>query len=546
MMHRLARTLPPGTLATGPALLALLLGPLVLGGPGALEVVVDGILRVVPLPVFEAVLAALGPLAKGVLFLAVAGGVVVVGGLVGAVVRRLAGPVAPGSAPGRGLLAAGVALAVAELVILPTAGAGLLGSEYGGSAVALQVPLVAACVLFGATFALVEPLRAAPSPAAVPPAAVPPAAAHPPVPGEAAAVAAPPALPVPTPSGVPRRSVLAGGLALAALGLSGIVGAARVTTAVATGSVPARRPSSPGGFGPTPAITPLDDHYVVAKGLTPPAIDADAWRLAVDGLVGKPLELSLEQLRALGPTTDSRTLICISNPVLTYGPYAGTQVWTGAPVAAVLDLAGGPQADARHVLWTSADDYTESIPLEVALDPRSLLAWGMGPAGAPLPPEHGFPLRVLLPGRYGMKQPKWITRITLAANDADGFWQQRGWDREAVVRTWSRIDDPLPGDVVAAGRPLPVFGVAFAGERGIRGVEVSPDGGTSWVAAELEAPSSALTWVRWRATLAAPAAGPVVLRARATDGTGALQPEAPEPPLPRGAAGWHEVRVIAS
>jgi DMSO/TMAO reductase YedYZ molybdopterin-dependent catalytic subunit len=332
---------------------------------------------------------------------------------------------------------------------------------------------------------------------------------------------------------------------LAALGISGIVGAARVTTAAATGRVPARRPASPGGFGPTSAITPLEEHYVVAKGLTPPAIDGGTWRLVVDGLVGNPVELSLDQLQALGPTTDARTLICISNPVVTYGAYAGTQIWTGAPLATVLDLAGGPLPDARHVLWRSADDYTESIPLDVALDPRSLLAWGMGPDGAPLPQEHGFPLRVFLPGRYGMKQPKWITRMTLSADDTDGFWQQRGWDREAVVRTWSRIDDPLAGDVVAAGKPLSVYGVAFAGERGIRGVEVSGNGGTSWAAAELEAPGSALTWVRWRVTLPAPASGPVVLLARATDGTGALQPEASEPPLPRGAAGWHEVRLIA-
>lgn len=533
MMHRIVRTLPPGVLAAGPALLALLLGPLLLGGPGILEVVVDGILRVVPLPVFEAVLTALGPLAKGVLFLVVGAGVVAVGGLLGVIVRRVAGPADARPSPGRAVLAGGLALALAELLVLPLAGAGLLGSEYGASVVALQVPLVVACVLFGATFALVEPLGVSPD-------------REPGQPGSSAEPS-PGSTSSPTLRGVvvPRRSVLAGGLALVALGISGIVGAARVTTAAATGRVPARRPASPGGFGPTSAITPLEDHYVVAKGLTPPAIDGSTWRLAVDGLVGNPVELSLEQLRALGPTTDARTLICISNPVVTYGAYAGTQIWTGAPLATVLDLAGGPLADARHVLWRSADDYTESIPLDVALDPRSLLAWGMGPDGAPLPQEHGFPLRVFLPGRYGMKQPKWITRMTLASDDTDGFWQQRGWDREAVVRTWSRIDDPLAGDVVAAGKPLQVYGVAFAGERGIRGVEVSANGGSSWAAAELEAPGSALTWVRWRVTLPAPVSGPVVLRARATDGTGALQPEVPEPPLPRGAAGWHEVRVIA-
>ena len=334
-------------------------------------------------------------------------------------------------------------------------------------------------------------------------------------------------------------------LALGGLAVSGLVVAGRIVGAVGAGRASERPAPAAGGFGPTPAITPIEDHYVVAKGLTPPSIDGVAWRLAVGGLVGRATELSLDDVRALAAESAPRTLICISNPVVEYGSYAGTQVWTGTPVAAVVDAAGGPAPDARFVLWTSADGYTESIPLDVALDPRSLLAWGMGKDGAPLPPDHGFPLRVLLPGRYGMKQPKWLTAITLAAADSPGFWEQQGWDREAVVRTWSRMDDPRDGAEVAAGSPLSVYGVAFAGERGIRAVEVSPDGGASWVAAELEAPASALSWVRWRATLPAPAAGPGVLRVRATDGTGTVQSEVPESPVPRGAAGWQEVRVIA-
>jgi DMSO/TMAO reductase YedYZ molybdopterin-dependent catalytic subunit len=323
------------------------------------------------------------------------------------------------------------------------------------------------------------------------------------------------------------------------------VAAGRVATAAGARPTAPRAPAA-GGFGPTPAITPIGDHYVVAKGLIPPSVDGAAWRLAVGGLVGRPVELSLDELKALGSSAEVRTLLCISNPVVQFGPWAGTQAWTGTTVAAVLEAAGGPLPGAHHVLWTSADGYTESIPLDVALDPRSLLAWGMGEEGAPLPAEHGFPLRVLLPGRYGMKQPKWLTGITLAAQADDGYWEQRGWDREAVVRTWSRIDDPRDGDTVAAGQPLLVFGVAFAGERGIRAVEVSGDGGAAWAAAELEATPATLAWVRWRATLAAPRVGRLVLRVRATDGNGALQPEVPEPPLPRGAAGWQEVRVIAT
>ncbi len=553
-MHRLARALLPGVLAAGPALLALLVLPPLLGGPGLLEAVADGVLRIVPLPVFEAVLGALGPLAKGTLSLAVVAGALVAGGALGA----LLGGAGPGDARGRvarAALAAGSALGLAELVVLPLTGAGLLGVGHAGPVAALHVPIAAAAVLFGATLAGLGPRRAA----ARQPGG--PGGSQDAVPGVDAvragaptfAVASPaavvPSAPAPAPPEVSRRSVLAGGTALAALAAlaaSGVVATARIAGAAGIGLARPRRPPAPGGFGPTPAITPVGDLYVVAKDLAPPAVDAGAWRLAVDGLVGTPRHFSLDDMKALASQAGPRTLLCISNPVLSFGRYAGTQVWTGTTVAAVLDAAGGPLAGARFVRWTSADGYTESIALDVALDPRSLLAWGIGFDAAPLPPEHGFPLRVLLPGRYGMKQPKWLTRITLAADDAAGFWEQRGWDREAVIRTWSRIDDPLDGDVVAAGAPLPAYGVAFAGERGIRAVEVSGDGGATWVATEIEPPPTPLAWVRWRATLPAPAAGPLVLRVRAIDGTGALQAEAPEPTLPRGAAGWQEVRVLAS
>ena len=439
-----------------------------------------------------------------------------------------------------------IALAVAEVAVLPLAGAGFFGAASTGPALSLHLPIVGAAILFGATLALLEPLPPPGPLRSTEPSGTPDPIPADGSPGVAILAATPPEgeIPAGRSAPIPRRRVLGGMLALGALAASGMVVAGRIAGGVGAGRAPARPAPAADGFGPTPAITPIDDHYVVAKGLAPPAIDPSAWRLAVQGLVATPLELTLDDVRALAAEASPRTLICISNPVVAYGSYAGTQVWTGTPVAAVIQAAGGPAADARFVLWTSADGYTESIPLDVALDPRSLLAWGMGQDGGALPHDHGFPLRVLLPGRYGMKQPKWLTGITLAAEDAPGFWVQQGWDQEAVVRTWSRMDDPRDGAEVAAGSPLPVYGVAFAGERGVRAVEVSPDGGTSWVAAELEPPASALSWVRWRATLATPTTGPRVLRVRATDGTGAVQSEVPESPAPRGASGWQEVRII--
>ena len=139
---------------------------------------------------------------------------------------------------------------------------------------------------------------------------------------------------------------------------------------------------------------------------------------------------------------------------------------------------------------SAADGYTESLPLEVALDPETWLAYEMG--GAPLTVEHGFPLRVLIAGRYGMKQPKSLTGIGLAAEDEPGFWQRRGWDRDAFVRTMSRIDLPRDGDSVPGGRPLDVYGIASSGDRGIARVEVSSDGGSSWVDADIEPPGAAI------------------------------------------------------
>jgi hypothetical protein len=172
----------------------------------------------------------------------------------------------------------------------------------------------------------------------------------------------------------------------------------------------------------------------------------------------------------------------------------------------------------------------------------------MGSPGTPLPVEHGFPLRVFIAGRYGMKQPKYLTAIELADHDEDGYWVVRGWDKTAAVRTYSRIDSPTRGAGVTAGAPLGVYGIASAGDRGIARVEVSGDDGATWVDAELEPDTpetSDLTWNRWRATVA-PAAGRPVIVARATDRAGNVQDEVPRAALPSGATGLHRVPIIAA
>jgi DMSO/TMAO reductase YedYZ molybdopterin-dependent catalytic subunit len=341
-----------------------------------------------------------------------------------------------------------------------------------------------------------------------------------------------------------RALVLVG---LGSLALSGVTVLTRVRQAgsLNTGVRPAVVP--PGEFGPTPAVTPLADFYTVSKDVLPQVVDGESWRLAVGGLVARPREYTLDELRALPAVEGYRTLQCISNQVTSYGRYIGNQRWRGVPVRDVLGAAG-VGSEARFVLWRSADGYTESLPLDVALDPRTWLAYEMGPPGQPLAPEHGFPLRVLIAGRYGMKQPKWLTEIVLSASDEPGYWEERGWDQTAAVRTYSRIDLPLEGDQVAADRPFGVYGIASSGDRGIARVEVSADEGATWRDAELEpegGPITDLSWVRWRTEVQPSGPGRITLLARATDDRGNVQDATPRAPLPSGATGLHRLIVIA-
>ncbi len=515
-----------GALAGAVALFVLLVGPLLLGRPGFLEVVHNGVTAHVPVPLFDAALRTFGAAAKGLLFVGVAGGVVGAGALVAIGLRRVGGsgglidglvdrPVRLAAA------AAAIAWLLGELVVLPVFGAGPFGSAYRGDGAALQVPFAVACLAYGLVLGgSFAPTADRPAGSGEPPAAWKPA--------------------------IDRRALLARGLALVGWGAvlgSGLVVIGRVAAGTRTVTVP--RPQAAGGFGPTPRLTPVADFYVIAKDLLPPSIDPADWTLSVGGLVERERSFRLADLRRLPRVEGERTLECISNEVVTWGGLVGNQRWAGVRL---LDLLAevGVRPEATHVLWRSADGYTESLPL-VEVDDGVWLVDEMGPPGTPLTPDHGFPLRVLVPGRYGMKQPKWLTAIVLTDHDEPGYWVTRGWSAAAVVRTWSRIDEPRAGDGVPVGRPFPVFGVAFAGERGIRRVEVSVDDGRSWTEAELEAVESGIglsVWRRWRARVELAVPGPAVLVVRATDGLGVVQEAEVRPPLPAGATGYHRAPVV--
>jgi DMSO/TMAO reductase YedYZ molybdopterin-dependent catalytic subunit len=295
--------------------------------------------------------------------------------------------------------------------------------------------------------------------------------------------------------------------------------------------------AAPSG-GPTAELTPVGDFYVVSKNFTDPVVDATGWELNLHGLVDKAQRLNLGDLRGLPAVTEYVTLECISNNVGGY--QISTGLFGGPTLSSVLDVAG-VQAGATLVAFRSRDGYSESLPLSlVRQSPEILLALTLD--GAPLPDLHGFPARILVPGHYGMKGPKWIEDIELATGTRNGYWENQGWNPDAAVKTMSRIDSPPEGSLIKAGT-IDVSGVAFAGKRGISAVELSADGGHSWIPATVKTPLSNLTWVTWTATWSVSAAGQYRLTVRARDGQGAPQSGGVSPSYPDGSSGYHSVQL---
>ena len=243
--------------------------------------------------------------------------------------------------------------------------------------------------------------------------------------------------------------------------------------------------------GTRPEFTPIEDFYRIDTDTRAPAIDGSRWRLSVGGLVERASELTLTGIRAFPPTEVFATLCCISNPP--GGDLISTTRWTGVSLQRLLPTLS-LQPSATHLKLTSADGFFEVVSLEtIRAEDRVMLAYEFD--GVPLTAEHGFPLRLFVPDLYGMKQPKWITRIDATSQWEPGYWVQRGWDREGRVVPAAAVDTAVrQGDVADVG------GIAFAGSRGVASVEVQVDGG-EWHPAVLRQPLSGLTWVIWRARL---------------------------------------------
>jgi DMSO/TMAO reductase YedYZ molybdopterin-dependent catalytic subunit len=288
-------------------------------------------------------------------------------------------------------------------------------------------------------------------------------------------------------------------------------------------------------------ITANADFYRIDAALRVPALEAADWSLRVHGMVDRELTLDWDDLLARDLIERDITMTCVSNEV--GGTLAGSARWLGAPLRALLEEAG-VRAGADQIVGTSSDGMTIGTPTAVVLDGRdAMLAVGMN--GEPLPLEHGFPVRMIVPGLYGyVSGTKWLVDLELTTFDAvDPYWVQRGWVAKAPIRTASRIDTPRPLEDRKAGK-VAVAGVAWAQRRGVSAVEVRVDDG-DWQRARLAAAPSTDLWVQWVWEWDAPP-GQHTLTVRATDRNGQVQPEERMSPFPSGSTGWHSVVVSVS
>jgi DMSO/TMAO reductase YedYZ molybdopterin-dependent catalytic subunit len=302
----------------------------------------------------------------------------------------------------------------------------------------------------------------------------------------------------------------------------------------------------------TSEITATDLFYRVDINPVPPTVDANSWRLVINGLVSRPLTITYEQLKAMPSVPQIATLECISNKIA--NDFIGTAIWNGIKLKDLLEKSG-VKPNAKYIVFRCADGYDVGIPLERGLQEGSILAYGMN--GETLDAKHGYPVRAIIPGLYGMMNPKWITEIELIDGIYEGYWQKKGWANNAQYNTHSYI--VVPGNApirknfrnlgslnIVVGEQIPIAGVAFAGDRGISRIQVSTDDGATWLDAEIKDPLSPYSWVIWATEINVANKDNYKIIVRATDKMGKVQTGEVREPFPSGATGYHMVDVQAS
>ncbi len=289
--------------------------------------------------------------------------------------------------------------------------------------------------------------------------------------------------------------------------------------------------------GLTPLYVPNDEFYRIDTALIPPAIDPADWHLDVRGRVDHPYSLSYDELMALPQIEADITLACVSNEV--GGDLVGNARWQGVPLRDLLTRAV-VRDEGAQIIGHSTDGFTAGFPVEMGLTTdNAMVAVAMN--GTPLPVDHGFPARLVVPGLYGyVSATKWLTAIEVTGWDTDGYWIPRGWSKKGPIKTEARVDVPRRGSPVAAG-PTVIAGVAWAPTRGIDRVEVKIDDGP-WRPATLADSLGVDTWRQWHGTWDL-TPGSHTITARATDGTGTIQTVTAVPPAPDGASGYPSIQV---
>ena len=327
-----------------------------------------------------------------------------------------------------------------------------------------------------------------------------------------------------------RRLIEGGGTQAAAPAIPG---------AAVTATLPAGAELAVEGL--TPLVVPSDRFYRIDTALIVPSVDAASWQLRIHGMVDREVTLSYAELAQMPLFEQYVTIACVSNEV--GGNLVGNAKWTGVKLREVLAMAG-VQAGATQLVGRSVDGFTAGMPTEWVTDPSREPMIALKMNDAPLPKNHGYPARLIVPGLYGyVSATKWLVDLELTTLEAfDGFWIPRGWAKEAPILTQARIDVPGSGQSVPAGR-VAIAGVAWAPDRGVSRVEVAIDG--AWRDAQLSAPISKATWVQWLYAwdAAASGAGDHTIEVRATDGTGQVQTADRTPPAPDGARGHQTIQV---
>lgn len=298
-------------------------------------------------------------------------------------------------------------------------------------------------------------------------------------------------------------------------------------------------------------ITPTDLFYRIDKNPIVPVVDSQSWNLTIKGLVDKPFVLNYKELREMPSVEQFATLECVSNKI--GGDLISTAIWKGIHLKDLLEKAQVKQ-NAKYIVFRCSDGYDVGIPLERGLFEGTILAYDMN--GSPLTSDHGYPVRAIVPGIYGMMNAKWLTEVELVDDVYEGYWQRKGWSNIATHNTHSFI--VLPGNApvrkrfkdleatnVTSNGLIPIAGIAFAGDRGISKVEVSIDGGATWKIAKIKDPLSQYTWVLWNAELDlnTEKGNNHMIVVRATDKTGKTQTDMVANPFPNGATGYHNISV---